>query len=120
VRAFRTRAGLLHALTTGLRERGSNLGPVVIQLPPLSSPQAGPLHASSRAKALSVSVTCSPQEEDTGRLSRPEDGYRLRLTPKCLRINVDHRSVIHRLHPSLLAVVNRSSGALAGYRVLRW
>jgi hypothetical protein len=91
----------------------------VIQLPPLSSPQAGPRHASSRAEALSVDVTYSLQEEDAGHLSRPEDGYRLELTPKCLGINVDHRSVIHRLHPSLLTKVSRSSGALAGYRVLR-
>jgi len=31
-----------------------------------------------------------------------EDGYRLRLTPECLGIRVDHRSVIHRLQQSLL------------------
>ncbi len=91
----------------------------MIQLPPLSSPPAGPPHVSSRAEALSVGATYSLQEEDTGHLSRPENGYRLGLTPKCLGINVDHRSVIHRLHLGLLTVVSRSSGAFAGYRVLR-
>ena len=116
----RTRGGLSHALTTGLGERGYTRGPVVIQLPPLSSPQAGPRHTSSKAEALSVGVACSPQEEDTVHLSRPEDGYRLWLTPKCLRINVGHRPVIHRLHPSLPTEVDRSSGAGAGHQVLRW
>jgi hypothetical protein len=44
-------------------------------------------------------VTCAPQEEDTVRRSRPEDGYRLRLTPECLRIKVGHRPVIHGPQP---------------------
>jgi hypothetical protein len=34
-------------------------------------------------------------------LVTPRGGYKLRLTPKCLGIRVDHRSVIHRLHQSL-------------------
>jgi hypothetical protein len=66
-----------------------------------------------QGQALSIGATYSLQEEDTGHLSRPEDGYRLRLTPKCLGINVDHRSVIHRLHPSLLNRVNRSVRCLS-------
>jgi len=48
-----------------------------------------------------------------------EDGYRLRLTPDCLRINVDHRPVIHRLQLSLPTEADKSSGAFAGPPVLR-
>ena len=48
-----------------------------------------------------------------------EDGYQLRLTPNCLRINVDHRPVIHRLQQSLPAGADRSSGASTGLPVLR-
>jgi hypothetical protein len=40
-----------------------------------------------------------------------EDGYQLRLTPKCLGINVDHRPVIHRPQQSLPAGADKSSGA---------
>lgn len=90
-----------------------------IQLPPLSSPQAGPQHTSSGAR-------CHPSVSHTPRRRRipgtrhiPKDGYRLRLAPKCLRINVDHRSVIHGLHQSPQAEAYRSSGASTGYRVLR-
>jgi hypothetical protein len=48
-----------------------------------------------------------------------EDGYQLRLTSKCLRINVDHRPVIHRLQQSLPAGADKSSGASTGLPVLR-
>jgi hypothetical protein len=73
----------------------------MIQLPPLSSPQAGPPHVGFRPKAV---AECYIQPAGGG--YRPpitsEDGYRLGLTPECLRIRVDHRSVIHRLQQSLL------------------
>jgi hypothetical protein len=64
------------------RSKGSRSRPPV-HLPPLSSPQSGPLHISS-VHRTSHSVTCTPQEEDTVYRSRLFDGYQLRLTPKCL------------------------------------
>ncbi len=45
-------------------------------------------------------ATCTPQEEDTSRRSRPRGGYRLRLTPECLMNNDSHRPTIHRLPQS--------------------
>jgi hypothetical protein len=49
-----------------------------------------------------------------------EDGYQLRLTPNCLRINVDHRPVIHRLQQGLPTEADKSSGASTGPPSVTW
>ncbi|KAL8827352.1 MAG: hypothetical protein Q9170_007048 [Blastenia crenularia] len=72
----------------GVRAR-SRVGREVIQLPPLSSPRAGPPQSPRRPVAGGGgSVACSPREEDAGGRSRRAHGgpggYRPRLAPRRL------------------------------------
>ena len=53
-----------------------------IQLPPLSSPKAGPQRAMTDVSVATISVTCSPQEEKIHALSHVRRGNSAELSPK--------------------------------------
>lgn len=89
----RNEAGPSIALRGGLHRRktrwGARLQPscLTIQLPPLNSPQSGPLHESSSAERLHP-VPHTPRRRGIPFAGHVGDGYLLRLSPRCLKINL--------------------------------
>ena len=69
-----------------------------IQLPPLSFPQAGPLHKCSGVETASHSATCNPQEEDTGHRSR-QKRISAWAYPRIVLYKSSHRPSIYRIQP---------------------
>ena len=99
-----------HLDPPGLPELRLHGFPGIIQLPPLSSPKDGPPHGCSGPKPIPV---CDMRPSGGGYLPpvTSEDGYRLGLTPKCLKDKGSHRPIIHRLHQSPPARADGSSVA---------
>jgi hypothetical protein len=65
-----------------IKAKGNNSAERPIQLPPLSSPKAGPQRAMTDVSAATISVTYSPQEEKIHALSRVRRGNSAELSPK--------------------------------------